>query len=705
MSSKQFSTHLDSNQILFFAGLFLKIVLGSLFASNVLTDLFIPFIDYFAENFSDPYRAFIHVGPRDHFPYPAVMLYVLALPKILLGWIAPHNPFFQLFLYRIPLLMADVSIFLILRAWFKNQSVSKIIWFYWLSPVLIYISYIHGQLDVIPISLLFMSLFFLLKEKKIGMLSLSLSALLLGLSLATKTNVALVYPFFFLFLISKGLTLKHLSFFMIFSLSVFLIVNLNFLFSPAFIEMVFQNREQGKLLSAYFLLDQIPIYIIPCLVFLLFLRGISLKHYNRDIFIMFLGFSFSLILLFIPPMPGWYFWLLPFLAYFYIKENKNSKFLFFGLQGFYILYFISFKDADYLQVFQILSPDLAFNPTIYTLISEMGLDADRVVGIVFTGLQTMLFVNCVFIYQKGLKSYTQHKLLSSPFLVGIGGNSAVGKSTISDTLLEIFTPFYTTVLRGDDMHKWQRGHEKWNELTHLDPKANELHKEINFLKRLKAGQKIKRREYDHNTGRFTKEATISSNNLIVFEGLHPFYLNSQASLYDLKIFLNPTTDLLSHWKIVRDTEERSASRKKVLEFLKKREKDSHKYIKPQRDRADLVIEPKPVKPINNIGDKREAVDVYYDLLLSNEVYLESLIEALQSVSTLNIQHEYMGEAYQHLVLKGDCGHEDIVRIGNGIITGLEDLDLTFPKELQGLYGVLMLIITYYIFEKANSEDF
>lgn len=52
------------------------------------------------------------------------------------------------------------------------------------------------------------------------------------------------------------------------------------------------------------------------------------------------------------------------------------------------------------------------------------------------------------------------------------------------------------------MHKWQRGHEKWNELTHLDPKANNLHEEIYYyyLKRLKMRRKISKRIYDHNIG-------------------------------------------------------------------------------------------------------------------------------------------------------------------------------------------------------------
>ncbi len=693
-----------SYHILFFAILFVKIVLGSVLASKVLTDLFIPFLDYFVETFSNPYDKFLNIGPKDHFPYPTLMLYIMSLPKILFGWIAPENPFFKLFLYRLPLLMADIAIFLILKEWLKGQLTSRLIWLYWLSPVLIYISYIHGQLDVIPIALLFMSLYFLFKDRIPSFKKINLSALLLGFSLATKTHIALVYPFFFLFLISKGVPLKHLIVFAAVSFGTFFIVNAPYIFDPSFIEMVFQNRGQEKLFNAIFQLDGLPIYIIPCLMLLLFIRGIWIKSYNRDIFMMFLGFNFSLVLLFIPPMPGWYFWLIPFLAYFYIRaENEASHLLFFGLQGFYILYFMVSKNADYLEVFQLISPEIMTEPTFYTLLSNVGINSNAVVGVVFTGLQTILLINCVFIYRKGLDSYTKHKLTSSPFLVGIGGDSAVGKSTLADTLLNIFTPLNATVLRGDDMHKWQRGDEKWNEFTHLNPKANQLHKEIHFLKKLKAGHKISRRKYDHNTGQFTKEATISPKNLTVFEGLHPFYLTSQARLYDLKIFVKPTTDLVHHWKIVRDRQERGYSKEKILQSLKQREHDSKKYIQTQIDKADIVIEPIPVEKIQNIGDKEEKLDVYYKILLSNDVYIEPIIEALQNIETLHITHEYTEEAYQSVILKGHCPLKEIKKIGSHYIKGLEGLGLTIPSELKDSFGVLMLLVTYYIFEKADNE--
>ncbi|SVE34504.1 uncharacterized protein METZ01_LOCUS487358, partial [marine metagenome] len=95
-------------------GVGLKVVLSCLLASYVLTVFFIPFVDYFIESdFSDPYQFFTENSQQEKFPYPALMLYILAVPNILLGWLEPFSSF-NLLLYRLPLLVADVTIFFIL---------------------------------------------------------------------------------------------------------------------------------------------------------------------------------------------------------------------------------------------------------------------------------------------------------------------------------------------------------------------------------------------------------------------------------------------------------------------------------------------------------------------------------------------------------------------------------------------------------------
>ena len=683
----------------FYIGVLLKIFLGTFLASYFLSDLFIPFIDYFvSSNFSNPYQNFVEQNKYRAFPYPALMLHIMALPRILFDWkIFNQSIFFKLFISRLPLLIADIGILLVLGSWLKKQFFSKLIWFYWFSPILIYINYIHGQLDVIPIALLFISLYFLFKEKFI------ISSFFLGLSLATKTNIILVYPFFFLYLTSRKIKIRSLFLFFMISLGTFFIVNLPYIFDSSFIIMVFQNQEQNKIFNSVISLNGFLIYMIPSVLLILFIKGIFIKNYNRDIFIMFLGFNFSILLLFIPPMQGWYFWIIPFLSYFYIQEEDRGIF-FLGLQICYILYFIVSKNADYLEVFQFIWPEISKGKIIYTHLSELGIDSNTVVNLVFTMLQTTLLVNCFFIYKRGLDSYSRNKITSSPFLIGIGGNSGVGKTIVSNALQNIFSPQNTTVIRGEDMHKWQRNHEKWKTFTHLDPKANFLHKEIDTLKKLKNGKKLYRRNYDHSTGAFTSEKLLKPNNIIIFEGLHPFYLSHQRNLYDLKIFIKPETELMYHWKIIRDMEKRGYSKHKILKQIKKREKDVKKYIDTQRYYVDILIKPKAIKRIKNIGDKKEKVDLFFKVLLSNSIYIEPLVEALQEIKTIKIEHNYNDNDRQSIVIKGTCDLEKIEIIANDYIPGLEEIGANNPTWTKDCFGILLLLITYYIFESANNNN-
>ncbi len=179
-----------------------------------------------------------------------------------------------------------------------------------------------------------------------------------------------------------------------------------------------------------------------------------------------------------------------------------------------------------------------------------------------------------------------------------GGDSGAGKTTISESLSNIFTSMNSLVIRGDDMHKWQRGHKKWEEFTHLNPKANLLHEEIAMLNNLKMGKKILRKAYDHNKGTFTNALSIIPKNLIIFEGLHPFYLSRQRQLYDLKIFIKPDQDLSNHWKIIRDIDKRGYTKEKVLKNLQDREEDSKNFIESQAKYADILISPEPRYPIH-----------------------------------------------------------------------------------------------------------
>ena len=137
---------LDSKNLIILGFVF-KLLIGTLFASFVLKDLFIPFIDFFVTNLENPYRNFLDVNSPQNFPYPTLMLLILSTPVFLAELFLDLETLpvqLSFSIYRLPLLLADLGILLILSSWVRAESQKRLIWLYWFSPVLFYISYIHS---------------------------------------------------------------------------------------------------------------------------------------------------------------------------------------------------------------------------------------------------------------------------------------------------------------------------------------------------------------------------------------------------------------------------------------------------------------------------------------------------------------------------------------------------------------------------------
>jgi uridine kinase len=687
---------------IFFISLFFKIIISFFYGSFYLSDLFLPFINYASEvSILNPYSHFHQQGIINAFPYPGLMLLILSIPQYLLGWLT-ENKHFDYFLFRLPLILADLTILFTAHSWLSKKFFYKFFYLYWLSPVLFYISYIYGQVDIIPIALLFLSLTFLYKENFL------LSSLFLGLSLATKTMVIICFPFIFLFLLKKDISFLKILIFFIIALLFFLLPNIPYLFTNHFFEMVFQNSEQVKIFNAKFIIMNSEIYLIPLFFTILLIRCYLFKKINRDIFNMFLGFSFGIILLCVEPREGWYFWLLPFLFYFFSKSSNKSIILIFILQLFYFMYFFSNEIVNYYNSL--------FNLNNSVLIENL----------IFTFLQSILLVNCFFIYQYGLISYTRYKLFYQNFLLGIGGDSGSGKSTLSDAFSKIFYKSNITIVKGDDIHKWERNDTEWQDFTHLDPKANDLHLDIKMLQKLKRGKQIKRRKYDHMTGKFLNKKLIVPKNLIIYEGLLPFFLEKQRDQFDLKVFISPNIDLVKFWKINRDFSLRNKTLNDIINQINQRKYDSDTYIKTQQKFADITIIPK----INNTNNYKERItklinselilendeltkilnnykeEEYLDyvVIFPNSISFENIIREFKNSKKINISHRYLDSKFQEISISGKIKNIEINNIAKITIPGLEHVGIVKSIWPNDSYGLVLLFIVFMIFDEVNIDS-
>jgi uridine kinase len=180
-------------------------------------------------------------------------------------------------------------------------------------------------------------------------------------------------------------------------------------------------------------------------------------------------------------------------------------------------------------------------------------------------------------------------ILSLCNVIGITGNSGSGKSTISNIIDKIFTFDKKVILETDRYHKWERGHEQWNNNTHLNPQSNYLEKLQEDTFNLKIGNDIYAVDYDHSNGKFTPIEKIESKKNIIICGLHTLYDNKLRDIIDLKVFIDTDEKLQEYWKIKRDVISRGYDMEKVLKSIKSRKDDYIKYIYPQKKHSDIII--------------------------------------------------------------------------------------------------------------------
>ena len=176
-----------------------------------------------------------------------------------------------------------------------------------------------------------------------------------------------------------------------------------------------------------------------------------------------------------------------------------------------------------------------------------------------------------------------------PIILGIVGDSAAGKTTITKGLVKILGPERVTHVCTDDYHKYDRKERAQIGVTALHPDCNyvdimELH-----MERLHYGQPILKPVYNHSNGTLVRPEYIQSRELVIVEGLLGFSTPPLRQFFDVKVYLDPPEDLRKVWKIKRDTNRRGYTAEQVLAEMEKREPDSRDYIRPQREHADIVV--------------------------------------------------------------------------------------------------------------------
>jgi uridine kinase len=294
-------------------------------------------------------------------------------------------------------------------------------------------------------------------------------------------------------------------------------------------------------------------------------------------------------------------------------------------------------------------------------------------------------------------------VLDRPVSIGISGDSGVGKTTVTNSLIDVLGLKDCATIRGDGYHKWPRRSPFWLSNTHLNPNSNNLRKMNNDIVGLLSGENISSRSYNHSTGTFTQNKLLHSNRFVIVEGLFSLFDQRVVNFLDVGVYISVEPELRMEWKLARDSSIRQQNKKKIMDREAFREKDKLKYILPQEKNADIIFNIYSASGADALTDcldlKQNSQTVAIEVSLTQIVDIQRLTEFLTCICDLEIfplddaDHRYRFRISGVLIIeKLQLGFRDLMEM-NALYKNTQSL----PK---GLHGIIVFLICLIVDKKV-----
>ncbi|MDE7246775.1 MAG: uridine kinase, partial [Lachnospiraceae bacterium] len=458
-----------------------------------------------------------------------------------------------------------------------------------------------------------------------------------------------------------------------------------------FANMVLFNREQQVIDTVYLNYGNAHLLLSVLVLLVLYFQAFQINQINRDLLISMTGLLFSVFLAFVPAMPAWFIWIVPFFMLYLAgqSENRGKMVLVYGGFNFlYLLYYVFFHTTQFVDLY-FLGKGLDF----------LKLPDGGLKDIVFTLMVGVFLILVVSMYFYGVGSNSYYRRRNRPFTIGIAGDSGAGKTRLLKNLEALLSKERVLALEGDGDHRWERGDRNWEEMTHLNPRANYLYKQAEDLQTLRGNNTVKRVDYDHETGTFTHKKRVSPKPYVVLCGLHSLYLPQVRQVLDMKVYLDTDDALRCHWKLCRDQGDRGHNRAEVMGQIEARREDAEKYIHPQRQYADLVIryfDESLIKEPERAGQIQE-INLGVEFVMDVGINVEPVLSLLNDrgvagvLSCDDLLHQKI--AFQGEELKADKGLW--AEIAGAAIPQIEDLTgghMLWEDGAGGLVQLMLLLV-------------
>lgn len=202
-------------------------------------------------------------------------------------------------------------------------------------------------------------------------------------------------------------------------------------------------------------------------------------------------------------------------------------------------------------------------------------------------------------------------------MIGIGGGSASGKSTLAQILKEAFSD-EVSILKLDYYYYDKDHFEVPEEQINFDhPNSFEIKLLNKHLEALRQGNSIERPVYSFKSNeRLNRTKTVQPSRIIIVEGILALYYQKLCQQYDLKIYIDTDADIRLMRRITRDIQDRDRTLESVKNQYISTVKPMHEqFVEPSKSKADIII---PHGGLNDIANDLLLEKIRGHLLSSRE---------------------------------------------------------------------------------------
>ncbi|QEU59061.1 Urk1 [Kluyveromyces lactis] len=260
---------------------------------------------------------------------------------------------------------------------------------------------------------------------------------------------------------------------------------------------------------------------------------------------------------------------------------------------------------------------------------------------------------------------------TTPYVIGIGGSSGSGKTSVATKLVTRINTPWTVLISLDNFYKpltvEERKQAFENNYDFDKPESIDLDLAYQCILSLKEGKKVRIPTYsftDHDRIP-NKFLTIYGASVIVIEGIYALYDQRLLDLMDLKVYVDADLDICLARRLTRDIISRGRDLHGCIRQWEKFVKpNADRFVKPTMKAADAII---PSMSDNSIATEMLLNHIQSKLQLKSQQHLaelqklESYAVSIDSLNTIHkLRQTNQVKALQTMLLDKSISRDDWV---------------------------------------------